>query len=712
MANCRRPSFRAIVRRLRPANLRPTGGLNQDIRAIIAQGRRLLARSVRNAWQQNVLSRAADGLFSSVLGAEDVGKLLEQIEAAQPAPATTPPSPVERSPVARLRALLEGIGCGPIVEEVLAVLLAVEIDPLSRSLAGYLRGNSGQHTLTIGTLVLGLGEAQAPALLVSLAQGAPARRHRLVEVNDRQGDLVAAATVRVAARLLRWLVEPGGIDDEVSEYAELMLPLDSPLGPAAQRAAEKTIQEVQLFLTRQRAQLKGTADMVLRGPRGVGRSEIALEACRRLGLPALVTRAAQMLAQPSPADAAAALLREGLLLDAQIIVIGCEDAMSEVNENAARLRMALGSSTRPLLLTTSGTESPRFGAGRTIVARDLRICSAEQREEVWAEVMPEVDAQQTASFYRIGIGAIGRVANGGRLRAQVRGAPEPTHEDVCAAVRAEFETDLGTVATRIDVSQTWDDLVVPEDTGRTIAELVDQLRHRATVLGRWGFQRKLGKGVGTTALFSGEPGTGKSMVAGLIAKELGLELHQIDLSRVLSKWIGETEKNLSKVFDAAETGHVVLLFDEADALLGKRTSDTKSANDRYANIETNYILQRLEQFHGIAILTSNLESSIDPALSRRLSFELRFPFPDEEQRAEIWRRMMPTELPIEGDLDYDLMAERFEIAGGHIRNIVLRSAYLAAAEKGPMTMSHLLKAAENEYRDHGMLVARGKLVKK
>src|SRR5437773_4219395 len=170
------------------------------------------------------------------------------------------------------------------------------------------------------------------------------------------------------------------------------------------------------------------------------------------------------------------------------------------------------------------------------------------------------------------------------------------------------------------------------------------------------------------------------MVAGLIAKELGLELYQIDLSRVLSKWIGETEKNLSKVFDAAETGHVVLLFDEADALLGKRTSDMKSSNDRYANIETNYILQRIEQFHGIAVLTSNLEKSIDPALSRRLSFEIRFPFPDVEQRAEIWRRMLPAELPVEGEIDFFALADRFEIAGGHIRNVVLRAAYLAASD--------------------------------
>ncbi|HEX8953844.1 MAG TPA: ATP-binding protein, partial [Polyangia bacterium] len=324
-------------------------------------------------------------------------------------------------------------------------------------------------------------------------------------------------------------------------------------------------------------------------------------------------------------------------------------------------------------------------------------------------------AGELASLYRVGVGAILRCADGARLRARVRAASSGgvvSPVDVAGAVRAEFETDLGTVATKVDVSQTWEDLVVPDETGRTIAELVDQLRHRSTVLGRWGFQRKLGKGLGTTALFSGEPGTGKSMVAGLIARELGLDLYQIDLSRVLSKWIGETEKNLAKVFDAAETGHVVLLFDEADALIGKRTADVKSANDRYSNIETNYILQRLEAFHGVAILTSNLESSIDPALSRRLSFELRFPFPDEEQRAEIWRRMLPAELPLQGEIDFAQLATRFELAGGHIRNIVLRAAYLAASDgTDGLGMAHLLRAAEYEYRDHGMLIARGRLSK-
>jgi SpoVK/Ycf46/Vps4 family AAA+-type ATPase len=606
--------------------------------------------------------------------------------------------------------LLQSIGCAPVATDVLAAALAVEVDAAARTLASYLRGGTGGAAVNLGMLTLALGDEATGELLLALGGGAPLRRHRLVELSDK-GELLSTATVRVAPRLLRWLVDPTQIDEEVADFASLYLPGDAAqLPPAALASVEDAVEEVRAFLTSQRG-ARGRTDLVLRGPRGSGRGEIVREACRRLGLPLVAAPVAALFGQPNPADAAGALLREALLLDAQLLVEGAE-SLTSGDEASARVRMALGASSRPLLLTSSGVDQPRLAAGRHLVTREVRIAATHQREEIWKELLPDVAAGEIASLYRVGMGAILRCAEGARLRVRVRSSAAVTHADVAGAVRAEFETDLGTVASKVDVSQTWEDLVVPDETGRTIAELVDQLRHRSTVLGRWGFQRKLGKGLGTTALFSGEPGTGKSMVAGLIAKELGLELYQIDLSRVLSKWIGETEKNLSRVFDAAETGHVVLLFDEADALLGKRTTDVKSANDRYANIETNYILQRLEAFHGVAILTSNLESSIDPALSRRLSFELRFPFPDEEQRAEIWRRMLPAELPVADDLDFRVLAARFELAGGHIRNIVLRAAYLAASDRaGALGMTHLLRAAEYEYRDHGMLIARGRLSK-
>jgi hypothetical protein len=684
-----------------------------DVRTIVAHGRALCARAVRAAWQGRLLSRDPEGLFSGVIGAREVEELLAMVDTAT---AFEPPRAEpdrRREPLAapRLSQLLESIGASGVAADVVAVALAIELDAPARSLAAYLRGGTQGAALNLGTLNLALGEDSTAELLIALGAGAPLRRHRLLEVSDKAGELVAAATVRAAPRLLRWLCDPTELDDEVADFTELHLPEPQPSLPEAALATlEDAVEEVRGFLESQRSG-RGRTDLVLRGPRGAGRAEIAREACRRLGLPLLSAHAGALFGQPHPGDAAGALLREALLLDAQVLLEGAE-ALTGADEATMRLRIALAASSRPLLLTSSGIDQPRLATGRHLVTREVRIAATHQREEIWRELLPTVAAAEVASLYRVGVGAILRCAEGARLRARVRHGEAVGHPDVAGAVRAEFETDLGTVATKVDVSQTWEDLVVPDETGRTIAELVDQLRHRSMVLGRWGFQRKLGKGLGTTALFSGEPGTGKSMVAGLIANELGLELYQIDLSRVLSKWIGETEKNLAKVFDAAETGHVVLLFDEADALLGKRTADVKNANDRYSNIETNYILQRLEAFHGVAILTSNLESSIDPALSRRLSFELRFPFPDEEQRAEIWRRMMPAELPLADDIDYPLLANRFELAGGHIRNIVLRAAYLAASDGADgLSMAHLLRAAEYEYRDHGMLIARGRLSK-
>jgi SpoVK/Ycf46/Vps4 family AAA+-type ATPase len=215
--------------------------------------------------------------------------------------------------------------------------------------------------------------------------------------------------------------------------------------------------------------------------------------------------------------------------------------------------------------------------------------------------------------------------------------------------------------------------------------------------------------LGLTVLFSGEPGTGKSMVAGLIARQLGLDLYSIDLSRITSKWIGETEKNLARAFDAAEAGHVLLLFDEADSVLGRRTSDARSSNDRNANLETNYVLNRLEQFQGIAIFTTNLASAIDPAVARRMTAHVSFPFPDVQARAELWRRLLPEQAPVAGELDFELLARRFELSGGYIRNIVLRAAYLAARAGEAIGMATLQTAAEMEYRERGSLHIGGRL---
>jgi SpoVK/Ycf46/Vps4 family AAA+-type ATPase len=279
-----------------------------------------------------------------------------------------------------------------------------------------------------------------------------------------------------------------------------------------------------------------------------------------------------------------------------------------------------------------------------------------------------------------------------------------TGPDLHDAVRGVLDAKLTTLGTRLAWRQTWDDLVLPDDAVDDIVEFVSRVRHRRLVYETWGMARKVAKGMGLSALFSGPPGTGKTMVAGLIAQELGLDLYQIDLSKVVSKWIGETEKNLGELFDAAEAGHALLLFDEADSLFAKRTQ-VNTSNDRYANLEVNYLLQRLEAFTGIVILTTNHDTTIDDAFRRRLSLRIEFAMPAPPERERIWRAMLTEGPALAPDLDLASLAHRFEMSGGYIRNAALRAAFLAANDGTPITMPHLLRAARAEYQAMGKVVA-------
>jgi SpoVK/Ycf46/Vps4 family AAA+-type ATPase len=250
------------------------------------------------------------------------------------------------------------------------------------------------------------------------------------------------------------------------------------------------------------------------------------------------------------------------------------------------------------------------------------------------------------------------------------------------------------LAQRIDSAARWDDLVLPEAQKQILRDVGAQVRHRATVYERWGFGGRGARGLGISALFAGASGTGKTMAAEVLGAELRLDVYRIDLSAVVSKYIGETEKNLRRIFDEAEGGGAILLFDEADALFGKR-SEVKDSHDRYANIEVSYLLQRMEAYRGLAILTTNLKSALDTAFLRRIRFIVQFPFPDPEQRAEIWRRVFPGAMPRDG-LD-PLLLSQLNVSGGNIKSIAMNAAFLAAEAGEPVRMSHVLRAARAEY---------------
>jgi SpoVK/Ycf46/Vps4 family AAA+-type ATPase len=263
-----------------------------------------------------------------------------------------------------------------------------------------------------------------------------------------------------------------------------------------------------------------------------------------------------------------------------------------------------------------------------------------------------------------------------------------------ALCRVRSRSRLDELARRVEPRASWRDLVLPADQTALLHDITAQVRGRSRVYHDWGFERASTRGLGIGALFSGPSGTGKTFAAEVIAGELALDLYVVDLSAVVSKYIGETEKNLRAVFDEADKGGAVLLFDEADALFGKRT-EVRDSHDRYANIEVSYLLQRMENYRGLAVLTTNLRSSMDQAFLRRLRFVVNFPFPDPVQRAEIWRRVFPSEVPTRG-LDPARLAQ-LNVAGGNIRNIALTAAFLAADADEPVTMTHVLRATRGEY---------------
>jgi SpoVK/Ycf46/Vps4 family AAA+-type ATPase len=262
------------------------------------------------------------------------------------------------------------------------------------------------------------------------------------------------------------------------------------------------------------------------------------------------------------------------------------------------------------------------------------------------------------------------------------------------ACRVHSRPRLEGLAQRIEPAAIWDQLVLPEKQLQTLRQIAIHVRRRAKVYQSWGFASQGSRGLGISAVFAGPSGTGKTMAAEVLANELRLDLFRIDLSQVVSKYIGETEKNLRRVFDAADAGAAILLFDEADALFGKR-SEVKDSHDRFANIEISYLLQRMETYRGLAVLTTNRKSALDQAFLRRIRFAVEFPFPEAPQRAEIWRRVFPLATPTEG-LRIDSLA-RLNAAGGHIRNIAMGAAFLAADADEPVRMSHLLSAARSEF---------------
>ncbi|MCE9575151.1 MAG: AAA family ATPase [Deltaproteobacteria bacterium] len=608
----------------------------------------------------------------------------------------TPPGGANRRPAPSADGawtrLVTDAGLAPEAARALECLVAGERDILAgRALDRLARdaGPAGTEVQAIATVLDYLG-IPPDTTLALFAPGAELARWGLVTVSGE--GRVASRRIMVAPRLVAHL------------RGDALPPVEEPplervgASPLAQLTLPAGIADE----ARAHASALARSPWWLIGPRSTGKRTVAASALAETGRALLQLRMRDALAADRP-RLLALLAREVLLNRAAIALTDLDDAVSGRDDALPGLVRALYRAGIPLVLTS--TMTPALASFDTPLAlTELRALEPSQRTDRWRRELPTLaGADEIGARYRLAPGRIVRIAT--RVRARTAA---PTLHDVAAEVSAEVSQQVTVLGDRVQVTQHWGDLVLPPTTLDAAREMVARVRGRHQVLATWGFADKLQKGLGVSALFAGAPGTGKTMVAGIIARELGLELYQIDLARVVSKYVGETERNLGAVFDAAEAGNVMLLFDEADALFGKRT-EAKSSNDRYANLEINYLLQRLERFEGVCVLTTNLAGSIDPAFRRRLSFRIDFPVPDVEERAELWCRAFPDAAPVAHDLDVDALAARYELAGGYIRNAALRAAYLAAAAGSVITAPIVERAVALEYHDAGKLSTGGRL---
>jgi hypothetical protein len=522
---------------------------------------------------------------------------------------------------------------------------------------------------TFGLALAALRDAHWSAF----APTGPLRRWRLIEVEH--GEPLASARLRIDERVLHELVG-------VTHLDERLLGLVEPL-PLADEHMPSRREVVEALAALWEVPRDGWTPAQLCGTDAEAAREVAAAAATRHGLVAFVVKASEIPAAPSERDALSRLWeREAALIGALLLVERDDDDPPEAARAATRF--------------VESTGAPLAVAGRDPLPL---------RGRPWARLtVPPLRVRERTTLWRAALGPAGAVLDGEvdavavqfELSADaVRAAAADARGRgaLWDAAREHARPRLNELAQRIGPCAVWDDLVLPDSQTRTLREIVLHVRNRARVHEAWGFAAKSARGLGISALFAGPSGTGKTMAAEVLANELQLDLYRIDLSAVVSKYIGETEKNLRRVFDAAESGGAILLFDEADALFGKR-SEVKDSHDRYANIEVGYLLQRMEAYRGLAILTTNLRGALDPAFLRRLRFVVQFPFPDAARRGEIWRRVFPAETPTAG-VDAVRLA-RLDVPGGTIRNIALNAAFLAADGGEPVRMAHLASAARSE----------------
>ena len=586
----------------------------------------------------------------------------------------------------RLRRLARMAGLSEVDVELLMIALLPDLDSRFERLYGYLNDDVSRRRASIGLALQLAGESAMTATArARLEPSRPLIRRGLIVVEEPDRPFLTRGLRvpdRVSAHLLGDDAPAAGLAGLIDEVAPYRAPVADQLG----RALAAGVRLVHL-----REQVVGTG------------SAVAVAALTAAGMGSL-TLDLRRLAGASAAEAAnlaELAIREALLLGAGLVADPVE-ALAEAGQEPLR---RLTETDLPVLLIGSTTWDPQWSNESPLLA-EAPVLGGRDRLVLWERELgehdPALDPASLAVHLALGPGQVQKAVRAAEASARMNGGPVSA-EDLRRGVRAQNAAGLERLARRIEPEVTWDDLVLAPTVLRGLKEVAARARHRDTVLTDWRMRRGGGRGHGVTALFAGDSGTGKTMSAEVIASDLGLDLYTVNLATVVDKYIGETEKNLERIFAEAGGVNAVLFFDEADAIFGKR-SDVRDAHDRYANIESAYLLQRLETFDGLAVLATNLRANIDEAFTRRLDAILDFPEPTEELRRSLWQRCLAPPLPLADDIDYDFLAASFDFAGGSIRSASTSAAYLAAAEGVPVGMRQLVAAVEQEYRKLGRLV--------
>jgi SpoVK/Ycf46/Vps4 family AAA+-type ATPase len=558
--------------------------------------------------------------------------------------------------------------------------------------------------------------------------------HLLPDAN-RPASPLLAHYLKVDEQIVCWLLDERSLDGRLISFSDFVIPGIS-LGDLSLNAeVEQTLGSL---INRADSYCRAML-IYLQGPRGAGQRQIAEAIANETGLFLLAADLSRAI-NTTAADfdhRIKLLFREAYLHDALLFLDGI-DALHSAERELQRQSL-LESLSETFVITLLSGRQPwesfcpdcRIASSKPLGVMTVRVPSPdfEQRRSYWKSGLSVADIEldeeglaALSSRFRLTPDRIADAVAAARNRydwtdASIQAEMSTTSDGrteidwigrLQTAARQQSSQDLMSLALKIGPHYAWSDIVLPDDTFRQLREICSRLTNSHEVLGKWGFGKKLAHGKGVSALFAGPSGTGKTMAADIIANELWLDLYKIDLAGVVSKYIGETEKNLDRIFTAAENANAILFFDEADALFGKR-SEVHDSHDRYANIEISYLLQKMEQYEDVAILATNLRQNLDDAFVRRLAFTVHFPFPDESDRRRIWDGIWPRAARLGNDVEFGFLARQFKLSGGNIKNISLAAAFLAASDGGVVTMGHLFHATQREYQKLGKVLSAAEL---